>query len=152
MAVQGSMVRRPSSFKTTTSPSARLRKAVLRLQVRQMDRCSLLNLCISRAQVKLRLSGCHKGNRPSTRKPSYKNSPSTKKIIPAWSFNHSIENIVSSFKNYTNSQDKTAENIFLTALACGNRLSEVTEITREDLSFTADYVILSTKSNFLHKN
>ena len=42
--------KRSSSFKATTFPSARHRKAVLRLrQIRQMDHCCFLELCISRS-------------------------------------------------------------------------------------------------------
>ena len=81
----------------------------------------------------------------------FHNNPTTKKIIPAWSLNHSLEIIVSSFKNSTNSRDKLLKILFLTAL-CGNRVAEVTAMTREGLSFTGNHVILPTKSNYQHKN
>ena len=80
-------------------------------------------------------------------------NPTTKKIIPAWSLNHSLKTIVSSFKNSTiRAVYLLLKTLFLTVLACGNRVSELTAITREDLAFTVNHVIFPTKSNYLHKN
>ena len=62
-------VKRPSLFDTTTCHSERLRKAVLRLrQVRQMDCCSSLKLCISRSTGQITAEWVLRGYRRSTLK------------------------------------------------------------------------------------
>ena len=82
----------------------------------------------------------------------FHDNPTTTKIIPAWSLNHSLETQVPSFKNPPNSRDVLLKTLFLTELACGNKGEELTAITREGLSFTRNHAIFPTKSNYLHKN
>ena len=77
-------------------------------------------------------------------------NPTTKKIIPAWSFNHSLEIIVSSLKNSTNSRDIPTAEIIVSHSVSMQHVeieSEVIAITREGLSFTGNHVILPTTSN-----
>ena len=85
----------------------------------------------------------------------FHNNHTTKKIIPAWSLNHSLEIKASSLPVLkillTRWIYVLLKTLFLTSLACGNRVSEVSAITREGLSFTVNHVILPTKSNYLHK-
>ena len=61
------------------------------------------------------------------------NPTNTRTILP-WSLNHSLDAQVSSFKNPTNSRDILLKTLFLTELACGNRVAELTAINREGLS------------------
>ena len=81
----------------------------------------------------------------------FHNNPTSKKIVPAWALNHSLETIVSSFKNPTNSREILLKTWILTTLACGNRVSEVSAITLVGLNLNKNHVILPTKSNYQHK-
>ena len=71
------------------------------------------------------------------------------KIIRARSLNHSLETIISIFKNPTNSRDILLKTF--TEIACGNKVSAFTSIIRVGLSFTENHVILPAKSNYLQK-
>ena len=63
-------------------------------------------------------------------------NPTTTKIIPPWSLNHSLDTLVSSIKNPTKSRGILLKTLFLTELARGNRVAKITAITQEGLSFT----------------
>ena len=66
-------------------------------------------------------------------------SPTLKKIISAWFLNQALETVVSSFKNPSNSREILLKTLLLTALACGNRVSELTAISRVGLNFTRNH-------------
>ena len=74
----------------------------------------------------------------------------TTKIIPARSLNHSLDTQVSSFKNPTNSRDILLKTLFLTELACGNRVCR-THCNYSRGPKLHQKSIFPTKSNYLQK-
>ena len=82
----------------------------------------------------------------------FNDAPPVKKRIPDWSLNHALETIISKFSRPNDPFHLLAKTLFLTALASGNRVSELAAVTREGVQFRNNYVTLPTKSNFLYKN
>lgn len=81
-------------------------------------------------------------------------SPPPQKQVPQWSLNHALESLQSPrFRSMNISlRDLFLKTLFLTALASGNRVSELAAITREDISLIGSEVKLKVHRGFLFKN
>ena len=81
-------------------------------------------------------------------------NPPSKQKIPQWSIDRALETFSSQpFATPTATlHNLFLKTLFLTALASGNRVSELAAITRTGLLISNDKVILPTKPGFLFKN
>lgn len=81
-------------------------------------------------------------------------NPPLAKKIPKWSLNHALESLQShQFRTNTASLEKLfLKAIFLTALASGNRVSELAAITRSNADISATEIRLTVRQGFLYKN
>ena len=81
-------------------------------------------------------------------------APSEKQIVPQWSLNHVLEQLtLPKFKVETATDyNLFLKTLFLTALASGNRASELAAISRKNISLLPEQVILPVRERFLFKN
>jgi len=84
----------------------------------------------------------------------FNKAPPKPRLIPEWSINHALEMISNSYKNPKNIADLTSKTLFLTALASGNRVSELQAITRSNIRSPANNssITLAVRHNFRRKN
>ena len=85
-------------------------------------------------------------------KSMFHESPTTPRLVPSWSLNHALETISTSYKKPTSSTDMFLKALFLTALASGNRVSELSAMTRNGLMINNNSITLPLRKNFLYKN
>lgn len=81
-------------------------------------------------------------------------NPPQRQKIPQWSIDKVLTKLSSEEFDLTSASPENTliKTLFLTALASGNRVSELAAITRQNLSISEDTAILPTKPGFLFKN
>ena len=82
------------------------------------------------------------------------NRPAPKKKVPSWSLNHALEFFKQPrFNNHRASvKDLFLKCIFLTAIASGNRVSELSACVREGTVQSRNSLTIPVKDKFLYKN
>jgi len=80
--------------------------------------------------------------------------PAPKKKIPNWSLNHALEFFKTPRFNvrHCSLQDLFYKTLFLTAVASGNRSSELAACARQGISIRPNKVTIPVRENFLFKN
>jgi hypothetical protein len=77
--------------------------------------------------------------------------PPVPKIIPKWSINHVLETYMK--KDQSKNQERLLlKTLFLTALATGNRISELSNLTRIGIKTSKTEMTIPLRPNFLYKN
>ena len=81
-------------------------------------------------------------------------NPPQRRKTPKWSIDRVLEKLASDDFNLesTSPQHVLLKTLFLTALASGNRVSELAAISRQGVSFTVDGATLLTNPEFIFKN
>ena len=80
-------------------------------------------------------------------------NPPKPQIIPQWSLNHALETLSSSdFQRSPSTEMKLYKALFLTALASGNRSSELYATSRIGIVENSDFITIPLRQNFLFKN
>ena len=86
-------------------------------------------------------------------KAAFIRNPPSSKHMPSWSLDKVLDLLVKEkFSNCSNPFDCLKKAVFLTALASGNRCSELAALNRDSLQFSDSGLVMAVKPGFIYKN